>query len=45
MDYRKDPRVDAGIDALPAWQQEICRQVRDLVHAVDLCVAETSKRT
>lgn len=45
MDYCKDPRVDAYIDALPAWQQGVCRQVRDLVHAVDPGVAETIKRT
>jgi len=42
---RADPRVDAYIDALPAWQQQICRQVRDLVHATDPEVAETIKRT
>jgi len=45
MDYPKDPRVDAYIDALPAWQQAICRQVRELVHAADPDVAETIKRT
>jgi hypothetical protein len=33
MSYTPDPRVDAYIDALPGWQQDICRQVRDLVHA------------
>jgi hypothetical protein len=44
MSYVTDPRVDAYIDALPAWQQEICRQVRDLVHAADPEVAETIKR-
>jgi hypothetical protein len=27
-----DPRVDAYIDALPGWQQAICRHVRNLVH-------------
>jgi hypothetical protein len=42
--YQKDSRVDAYIDALPLWQQEICRQVRDLVHAADPEVAETIKR-
>jgi hypothetical protein len=42
--YQKDPRVDEYIDALPAWQQDICRQVRDLVHAVDPEVVETIKR-
>jgi hypothetical protein len=45
MSYEADPRVDAYIDALPAWQQEICQQVRDLVHAADPEVAETIKRT
>jgi hypothetical protein len=45
MSYAKDPRVDAYIDALPDWQQAICRQVRDLVHAADPEVVETIKRT
>jgi len=40
-----DPRVDAYIDALPEWQQAICREVRDLVHAADPEVRETIKRT
>ncbi|MFJ9951881.1 DUF1801 domain-containing protein [Kitasatospora sp. NPDC091207] len=43
--YQTDPRVDAYIDALPAWQQGICRRVRDLVHAADPEVTETVKRT
>jgi hypothetical protein len=42
--YDVDPRVDAYIDALPDWQQAICRQVRDLVHAADPEVEETIKR-
>jgi hypothetical protein len=41
--YTPDPRVDAYIDALPDWQQAICRQVRELVHAADPEVAETIK--
>jgi hypothetical protein len=45
MPYQPDPRVDAYIDALPPWQQEICRQVRDLVHGADPDVVETIKRT
>ena len=45
MTYRKDPRVDAYINKLPAWQKRICRDVRDLVHAVDPDVAETIKRS
>jgi hypothetical protein len=40
-----DPRVDAYIDALPEWQQAVCREVRDLVHAADPEVGETIKRT
>jgi hypothetical protein len=45
MTYAKDPRVDAYIDALPGWQQAICGEVRDLVHAADPAVEETIKRT
>jgi hypothetical protein len=45
MSYPTDWRVDAYIDALPGWQQDICRQVRDLVHAADPEVSETIKRT
>lgn len=45
MTYATDDRVDAYIDALPDWQQAICRQVRDLVHAADPEVIETIKRT
>jgi hypothetical protein len=45
MAYQKDPRVDAYIRALPPWQQEVCHQVRDLVHAADAGVTETIKRT
>jgi hypothetical protein len=43
MSYATDPRVDAYIAALPDWQQAICRQVRDLVHAADPEVTETIK--
>jgi hypothetical protein len=45
MSYARDPRVDVYIDALPRWQQAICRSVRDLVHAADPDVIETIKRT
>ena len=45
MAYVADTRVSAYIDALPDWQQAICRQVRDLVHAADRDVLETIKRT
>ena len=45
MTYTVDSRVDDYIDGLPAWQQDICREVRDLVHAADPEVEETIKRT
>lgn len=43
--YIRDPRVDEYIAELPDWQQEICAQLRDLIHAVDPEVVETIKRT
>src|SRR5258707_2337975 len=43
--YQTDSRIDEYIHTLPGWQQDICRQVRDLVHAADPDVAETIKRT
>jgi hypothetical protein len=45
MTYIADSRVDAYIDALPSWQQAICREVRDMIHAADPDVTETIKRT
>jgi hypothetical protein len=44
MTLTADPHVDAYIDALPQWQQAICREVRELVHAADPNVVETIKR-
>jgi hypothetical protein len=43
MAYEKDPRVDAYIEALPDWQQAICREVRDLIHSADAEIEETIK--
>jgi hypothetical protein len=45
VQYQTDPRVDVYIRALPEWQQHICQQVRDLVHAADQEVTETIKRS
>jgi hypothetical protein len=45
MRYRADPRVDAYINRLPAWQRRVCQRVRDLVHSIDPEVTETIKRT
>jgi hypothetical protein len=43
--YQTDSRIDDYLATLPGWQQELCRQVRELVHAADPEVAETIKRT
>jgi hypothetical protein len=43
MSYEADPRVDAYVDALPEWQQAVCREIRDLVHVADEGIAETIK--
>ncbi|MDQ3156133.1 MAG: DUF1801 domain-containing protein [Actinomycetota bacterium] len=45
MAYDVEPRVDDYINALPEWQQEICSEVRGLVHAADPEVVEAIKRT
>jgi hypothetical protein len=45
MSHTKDPRVDAYIASLPAWQRAICQEVRDIVHAADPEIEETIKRT
>jgi hypothetical protein len=45
MTFTPDPRVDAYIASVPGWQQDICREVRTLVHAADPEVSETIKRT
>jgi hypothetical protein len=45
VSYEVDPRVDAYIDALPEWQQAICHEVREIVHAADPEVVETIKRS
>ena len=44
MTYTTDAGVDAYIEALPEWQQVICRDVRELVHEADPEVVETTKR-
>ena len=43
--YQTDERVDDYIDPLPDWQQSICRELRDLIHAADTELTQTIKRT
>jgi hypothetical protein len=45
MAFTADRRIDAYIASLPDWQQRICREVRELVHAADPAVSETIKRS
>jgi hypothetical protein len=45
MAYDTDPRVDSYIEKLPDWQQELCQELRDLIHAADPEIEETIKRT
>lgn len=40
-----DTRIDDYIQKLPNWQQDVCRQVRKLVHLADPEIVETIKRT
>jgi hypothetical protein len=45
MSVHADSRVDQYIGQLPNWQQAICQQVRQLMHAADPEVEETIKRS
>jgi len=39
------PGVDAYIACLPPWQQELCRELRELIRAADADIEETIKRS
>ena len=39
----RDSRVDAYIDRLPAWQQDVCRHLRELIHQAEDTIDETIK--
>ncbi len=39
------PGVDEYIRGLPAWQQAICQQAREVAHAADPQIEETIKRS
>ena len=45
MAGRAHPGVDAYIAALPQWQQEICGQLRAMIHDADPEIEETIKRS
>jgi hypothetical protein len=44
-DARRHPGVDAYLDALPEWQRDLCRDLRDLIHAAEPEIEETIKRS
>ncbi len=43
-DFPRHPGVDAYLDALPDWRGELCRELRDLIHAAEPEIEETIKR-
>jgi hypothetical protein len=42
---RAHPHVDAYIEGLPPWQQQICRELREIIWAADPDIEETIKRS
>jgi hypothetical protein len=45
MAGHEHPGVDAYIAGLPAWQQDICRQLRQMIRDADPAIEETVKRS
>lgn len=39
------PGVDAYIQQLPGWQQDVCTRLRAIIHAADPGIEETIKRS
>jgi hypothetical protein len=42
---RAHPQVDAYINRLPVWQQEICQELRRIIRSADPGIEETIKRS
>lgn len=45
MTTRAHPGVDAYLDGLPDWQQDICADLRTIIRAADPEIEETIKRS
>jgi hypothetical protein len=45
MTGRDHPGVDAYIERLPPWQQDVCRQLRKMIRDADPDIDETIKRS
>ncbi|UQX86906.1 DUF1801 domain-containing protein [Jatrophihabitans telluris] len=41
----RDDRVDAYLEALPVWQQDVFTRLRELIHEADPEITETIKRS
>ncbi len=41
----RDPRVDAYLAGLPAWQREVFGELREILHEADPEIEETIKRS
>ncbi|MBO1738799.1 hypothetical protein [Leifsonia sp. TF02-11] len=41
----RDPRVDAYLNGLPLWQQQVLGELRDILHEADPAMEETIKRS
>jgi hypothetical protein len=44
MDGNRHPGVDTYLDGLPEWQRDLCRRLREVVHAAEPDIEETIKR-
>jgi hypothetical protein len=45
MAANKHPGVDAYVAGLSAWQRDLCRDLRSLIHEADADIEETVKRS
>jgi hypothetical protein len=43
--FHIDTRISDYINKMPEWQQEVCREVRKLIHQAEPEIVETIKRT
>ena len=44
MPGQRDPAVDAYVAALPAWQRDLCADLREMIRLADPDIEETTKR-
>ena len=44
MPGQRDPAVDAYVAALPAWQRDLCADLREMIQLADPDIEETTKR-